>query len=209
MPVTPEQRSMHNLCNAKKKNGERCRAYAGQGTDHPGSGYCKFHFGNTKNQKIHAARLEAKKRMVAFGAPIQIHPNEALLAMLYLSSGHVAWLRQELADLDVENTNGRPRPFNTDVIIRLYADERDRVARIAKAAIDCGIAERQVAMMERFGGGIATVLRRVFEDERLALTKKQRSQLPDLLRRHLSDLESSPDEMIELKPLDVDPLDLD
>jgi hypothetical protein len=83
MPVTPEQRSMHDLCGAKKKNGELCRAYAGQGTDHPGVGRCKFHLGNAPNLKKHAAKQQ--KRMVVFGAPIPIDPNQALLAMLYLA----------------------------------------------------------------------------------------------------------------------------
>jgi hypothetical protein len=193
MPVTPEQKDMHDMCGARKKNGELCRAYAGQGTDHPGIGRCKFHLGSTKNQKIHSAKMEAKRRMIRYGAPIEIHPNEALLAMLYLSSGHVAWLHAEIAEVE---ENGKT--FSEDVLLRLYADERDRVARIAKAAIDCGIAERQVALMERFGTGIATVLRRVFDDGDLALTKKQRNTLPDLLRRHLSDLEARPDQILSM-----------
>ena len=33
-------------CGAKKKNGETCRAAAGQGTRHIGTGRCKFHGGN-------------------------------------------------------------------------------------------------------------------------------------------------------------------
>jgi hypothetical protein len=133
--------------------------------------------------------------MVKYGAPIEIHPNEALLAMLYLSSGHVAWLHAEISTLD-ENGKKNGRTFDENVLIRLYADERDRVARIAKAAIDCGIAERQVALAERIGVGVGQILRRVFEDEQLALTKKQRDQLPELVRRHLVSMERTPDQLV-------------
>jgi hypothetical protein len=192
MPVTSEQRDRFDLCNARKKNGERCRAYAGQSTDHFGVGPCKFHGGATRNHHKHAVKVEAQRAMVKYGAPINIRPEEALLAMLYLSSGHVAWLHAEISALDDNAKNDKNgKTFDENVLVRLYADERDRVARIAKAAIDCGIAERQVALMERFGTGIATVLRRVFDDEDLALTRKQHKQLPELLRRHLSDIRAT------------------
>jgi hypothetical protein len=199
---TTEQRERHELCGARKKNGDTCRAFAGQGTEHFGTGRCKFHGGSTRNHQKHAVKVEAQRAMVNYGVPINIHPNEALLAMLYLSSGHVAWLHAEISGLDDKGRNGKS--FDETVLIRLYADERDRVTRIAKAAIDCGIAERQVALLERLGTGIATVLRRVFDDEELGLTKKQRDRLPDLLRRHLSDLEASPDRLISLDAMNLD-----
>jgi hypothetical protein len=198
---TAEQRDRHELCNAKKKNGERCRAFAGQGTDHFGIGTCKFHGGATRHHYKHAVKVAAKREMVKYGAPINIHPNEALLAMLYLSSGHVAWLHSEIANYDENARNGKKKLFDEQMLLMLYSDERDRVARIAKAAIDCGIAERQVALMERCGTSIASVLRRVFEDAELSLTKKQQAKLPDLLRRHLSDLETTPDQLLGLSEM--------
>jgi hypothetical protein len=38
--------------------------------------------------------------MVAHGQPIELHPNEALLHMLYLAVGNVAWLNNEISHLD-------------------------------------------------------------------------------------------------------------
>jgi hypothetical protein len=121
--------------------------------------------------------------MVKFGEPIKVHPTEALLAMLHLSSGHVAWLREEIAALDDLGT------FEAQVITNLYAEERDRVARVAKACLDSGVAERQVKLAETYGAALANLLRAVFNDRELGITAAQRERLPDVLRRYLGALE--------------------
>ena len=72
MPHTPEQRNRHALCEAKKKNGDKCRLFAGQGTSHSGVGRCKYHLGNSKNHEAHAVRVEATWRLVEFGDHLQI-----------------------------------------------------------------------------------------------------------------------------------------
>jgi hypothetical protein len=167
------------LCGAKKKNGNPCRAFAGQGTDHPGVGKCRYHLGNTRNHQVNAVVQEAQRRMVKLGMPVEVHPHEALLQMLYLASGHVAWLREEVGGTDDLGT------FEARVLVQLYGEERDRVAKIAKAALDAGVQERQVALAERYGSVLADFVRGVFQDAELALTPAQHERLPDLLRRHL------------------------
>jgi hypothetical protein len=180
---TPEQRNMMELCGAKKKNGDLCRAFAGQGTDHPGVGRCKFHLGNTPSHGVNAVVQEAQRRAVKFGTPIEIEPHEALLQMLYLASGAVRWLREEIGVLDDLGA------FESRVLVQLYGDERDRVARVAKAALDAGVAERQVVLTERYGAALADLLRAIFDDTGLGLTPRQREQLPAILRRHLGTTE--------------------
>ena len=183
MAMTSEKRSEYPLCGAKKKSGEQCRAFAGQGTDHLGIGKCKYHLGSTKSHRSNATVTEAQRRMVRFGEPIHLHPNEALLSMLHLSSGHVAWLREEITAMDDVGS------FENQVIVSLYAEERDRLTRVARHCLDAGIAERQVKLAESYGSQIAGVLRRIFEDEDLHLTVGQRERLPMLVRRHLAQLE--------------------
>jgi hypothetical protein len=186
MAHTPEQRDKHQLCGAKKKDGSGfCRCFAGSGTLHKGYGRCKFHGGSTPSHKKNAAILEAQKRMIQLGSAIELPPHEALLAMLYLASGHVAFLRTEIASLE-ELTE-----YDGPALLTLYGEERDRVARIAKACLDVGIAERSVRVAEQFGEQLATILGRLFEDADLALTPSQRDRLPDLLRRHLVPIESN------------------
>ena len=186
MPHTPEQRDRHALCGARRKNGEPCRKFAGEGTNHPGVGRCRFHLGNSKNHEAHAVRVEAQRRLIEFGQPMVIEPTEALLSVLHLSAGHLAWVRDKLAGLDDKTT------FEGQVLMRLWNEERDRVARISKAALDAGVAERQVRLAEHYGEQLARLLSAIFEDPELGLNGRQRAQLPDTLRRHLGALDTQP-----------------
>jgi hypothetical protein len=183
MAMTAEQRSTYKLCGARKKNGQPCRNFAGEGTDHLGIGRCKFHLGNTPAHKAHAANVEAQQRMIQLGGPIEMRPHEALLSMMYLASGHVAWLREEIGELDDLGTK------KAEALTRLYGEERDRVARVAKAALDAGVAERQVALAEQYGSAIAVVLRAIFSDPELDLSRAQQRTLPTVLRRHIHAVE--------------------
>ena len=185
MAHTREQRDRLALCGARKKNGESCRAFAGQGTSHPGVGRCKFHLGNTEAHNKNAVVQEAKRGMVDFGQPLEIEPAEALLGVLHISAGHLNWIRDELAATADTTT------FDAQVLLRMWDDERDRIARISKAALDVGVAEKQIRLAERYGEQLASVLRAIFYDDDLGLTDTQRARLPDLLRRHLGSLESS------------------
>jgi hypothetical protein len=176
-----------NLCGAKKKNGEPCRAFAGQGTEHAGVGRCRWHLGNTEAHRKHAVKLKAEQEVQkargVFGQKIPVEPTEAMLSVLHLSAGQLAWLHDELAEQEDK------RSFDGQVLMRLWNDERDRVARISKAALDAGVAERHIKLAERYGEAIATVLRAIFYDPGLGLTPAQRDRLPDLVRRHLGAVE--------------------
>jgi hypothetical protein len=166
-----------NLCGARKKNGDSCRAFAGQGTDHPGVGRCKFHLGNTKEHKIHAAKQEALAKMAErtqFGEPVEVGPAEALLGVLHLSAGHLVWVREELTAMEDKRTH------EAQVLLRIWNEERDRITRISKAALDVGVAQQQIAIAERYGEQLATLLRAIFFDGDLSLTDAQRALLPDV-----------------------------
>jgi hypothetical protein len=186
--MTSEKRSTYALCGAKKKNGAACRAFAGQGTDHLGVGRCKFHGGSTRTHRQNAAVVEAKNRMIRFGEPYDLEPTEALIWMVQLSAGHVRFLSGELAALDDEQRG----TLEAQIATRLWNEERDRLARISKAALDAGVAERAIVLAERAGAAIGDVLRRIFHDPDLALSRRQRDRLPGLLRRHLEAVERKP-----------------
>jgi hypothetical protein len=192
MAHTPEQRSAQPLCGARKKNGEHCRAFAGQGTDHPGYGSCKFHGGATRNHRKAALRAKAERDAVqfGFGSVCEMEPVEALLWMVQLSAGQVHWLRQQIEAIG-------PQPKSTEAIVlhRLWSEERDRLARISKAALDAGVAERAVVLAERIGAAMGAILQRVLYDPELALTKGQQQVLPALLQRHLEGVERRPGEI--------------
>lgn len=190
MAHTPQQRDRHALCGAKKKNGALCRKFAGEGTEHPGVGRCKYHLGNTKEHQKHAVKVTAQReaakaqqtlleQAVNFGLILDVEPVEALLMTLRMSYGHLAWLRYEITLLDDKAS------FDARVLLRMFDDERERVARIAKMALDAGVQERQVQLAERYGEMLADLLKTIFGDPDLALSTKQERMLPTVLRRHL------------------------
>jgi hypothetical protein len=124
--------------------------------------------------------------MVEFGQPIDVDPAAALLGVLHLSAGHLNWVRAELAAMDDKTT------FEAQVLLRLFDGERDRIARIAKAALDVGVAEQTIQLVERYGEALAAMLRAIFFDSDLDLTAAQRGRLPDVLRKHLTTVTAEP-----------------
>jgi hypothetical protein len=181
--MTPDQRSTYPLCGARRRDGERCRKFAGEGTNHKGTGRCKFLGGSTPTHVASAVIQEARRRSLEFGEPVDVEPADALMMMLQLSAGHVAWVRQELSYLEDRAT------FEGQVLMRLYGEERDRVARIAKAALDSGVQERLVRLAEKYGELLAGLIQEILGDPDLELTVGQRERAPSVVRRHLAALQ--------------------
>jgi hypothetical protein len=180
MGHTPEQRDAHPLCNAMTKRGVRCRAFAGQSTDHPGVGPCKFHGGSTSAHRKHAVTLEAKQRMIKLGAPLderEAQPHRVLLNLLRATAGHVAWLHSEIGQLEDLGTH------EARVLLRMYDDERDRAARIAKACSEAGVEEAEVRMAQSQADLLVRFLTAVFED--LRLSDGQRAAAGPAMRKRL------------------------
>lgn len=161
MGYSPEMRDKLStpLCGARKKDGSKCRAFAGQGTDHIGHGPCKYHGGSTAAHRKSAVKLEAKARMVKLGVPMdRIHPGEALDGLLRASAGHVNWLREEIIELADLGTN------EAAVLLRMYDDERDRLTRISEAAVRSGVAIEMVKMEESRALAMVTLIRDAAKD---------------------------------------------
>ena len=178
MAMTSDERSEYPLCGAKKKNGEQCRAFAGQGTDHRGIGRCKYHGGSTASHRAAATKEEAK-RVVTMGEPIEVAPGQALQAMLNLSAGALAWLKAMVANLDPKELE-RPE---VRALIAMYNDERDRMTRVAKVCSDSGLGERQMQLAEHQTEMIGDFLERVMAH--VGLTKEQRKLLGPAIRAEL------------------------
>lgn len=97
--------------------------------------------------------------------------------MVHLSAGQVRYLGEELEAIDGDKSD-----YESQVTTRAWDNERDRLSRIAKNALDAAVQERAVRVAERTGAAIADTLRRIFFDEELALSPEQRDCLPALLR---------------------------
>lgn len=179
---TPEQRDKHALCGAKKRSdGKPCRKFAGEGTDHFGIGRCRLHGGSTPTHKKHAVKVEAQRRTPKFGQPRQVMPGDALMEMLSIAYGQVHFLAEEISKHDDLTA------FEARVLIQSHKDERDRVAQVAKTALDAGVAERQVKLAEMFGVLIARLIQGILGDMRLTPAQLRRQN--SVVRRHLLALE--------------------
>jgi hypothetical protein len=186
MAHTPEQRDKHALCGAKKKanrGGGTCRKFAGEGTDHPGIGRCAWHGGRSPTHKKHAIVVEAKRQMVKLGVPIEeITAPAALMGLLRATAGHVAWLHAEVGELrDLSD-------HEAQVIVRLYDQERDRLARIGEACVRAGVAEAQVRVMESQVAVLGEALQRAAH--KAGLDHGQVRALGTALRDELSRVEA-------------------
>lgn len=194
-------------CSAtSKQSGQRCKR-----RPIPGGTVCAMHGGKTPAVAAKAQeRLLARQALVAaeaFGLPREVDPHTALLEELHRTAGAVQWLGALVADLEresivwgkVKETHGTQLEHGTDngttkaaavnVWVRLWQEERDRLAKVAKTCVDVGIEERRVRLAESAGQQLAAVIRSVLD--RLELSDVQRSLavqvVPDELRRLAGD----------------------
>jgi hypothetical protein len=176
-------------CGAKKRSGGTCSQPAGYGTDHVGTGRCKFHGGSTPNGKKAAQREGAEieaQRMVRL-AGVDQDPLEHLLESLHLAAALVqvwgamvaaidekaeeeseadGFLRGELGYEEIESDKGF-----TDTIVR----PKDRLMAVdsrGESQIHPYVAEYQRALERRakfaklcIDAGVAERQIRVYEQQ--------------------------------------------
>lgn len=127
-------------------------------------------------------------------AELDVTPWEALLKSVRLAAGRSAWVDEQLRIAVKESTTGAndgEEPA-VDPRVRFWLPEsrkeRTLLARFAKAAIDAGVAERQVRNAELEGQIIAQVIGRVID--RLELNAEQRVHAFDVAHHELAALET-------------------
>lgn len=157
-----------------------------------------------------AARLaeaEARAAVATFGGPREVDPGTALLEEVHRTAGHVAWLASVVAELGKEDVvwgvteeTDRPAVYSQDgdqvggglevkrraapnAWVVLYQQERQHLARVAKAAIDAGVSERVVQVYEQIAASYVQVLERVLDE--LQLTAEQRARVPSVVQAQL------------------------
>jgi hypothetical protein len=113
-----------------------------------------------------------------FGLPREVEPHEALLEEVWRTAGHVEWLGGVIGELEPkqlvhgitktvqfrDGTRTVEARAAINLWVKLYQEERDRLVRAAKAAIDAGVAERQVRLAEEQAQQLARVIMAVLSD---------------------------------------------
>lgn len=163
----PEDRAKHALCGAKKRDDTPCKNYAGQRTEHPGVGTCWLHLGRSVDHGTHAVAVEARRRMVTMGEPVEhLTAPEALMSLLRGTAGAVEWIRGEVSQLDGVSSH------ESRVLVEMYAQERDRLARVAEACSRAGVDAALVRMEQTKVSAVVSALKKAADD--IGLNGKQR-----------------------------------
>lgn len=79
------------------------------------------------------------------------------------------------------------------IAVTLYGEERDRLVRVSKAAIDAGAAEAMVRVNQGIGALIAGLIDGLLGDPALGLDPDRRRLGREIAARRLAALEDSPD----------------
>lgn len=166
---------------------EYCERPAGWRTEHPGAGPCRNH------ERRVGAGTGAWIVAHAFARALEVTPWEGLLWAVRIAAGRVAWLEAKLgtAEDDAElEPNGRLHHW-----VRESREERDRLARVSKLAIDAGVAERLVRQLELEATLMLQATRLTFDE--LGLDDDVRERALGIMSRNLLALEAGQTETSE------------
>ena len=196
----------HNKCIAHKKStGGPCNQPPIEGTD-----VCRLHGGKAP-QVQEAARIRGQERATVeavrvYGLPRNIDPHQALREEIARTAGHVDWLSEIVANLNPEEltdgiveqvtatTQGDEKDERMARVVRraapniwldLYQRERRHLIEVCKVAIACGLAEREVGLLEEQGRIIASIFRGLEVDAALAFSPEMRQRFREAAARHL------------------------
>lgn len=155
-----------------KQTGEQCKRPKQHGTE-----VCRFHGAGGPNSE-RGLRRKYQRQAQTYGEPVDIDPHNALLEEVRRTAGHVEWLGMVVSDLEQEQlTRGHTKTIQMpdggrrveaetaiNVWIKLYQQERDRLVRVSKQAIDANIEEKLVKIEEHKAQTLASVVRNIVED---------------------------------------------
>lgn len=134
-----------------------------------------------------------------YGLPVEITPEQAILAEVHRTAGHVAWLEQQVHEMSSRDLiwgvtrvkeGGDDRGTTEEAIphafLKLYREERAHLARVCADAIRAGIEDRRVKLAEAQGTMVANAIRAILAD--LKLTAAQQALVGTVVPQHLREL---------------------
>lgn len=120
---------------------------------------CHIHGGSAPqvrakaNERLAVAEMHAE--LARIGRPVEVDPGEALLQVVWADAGNVGALRLQVEALDPDDYAGatgnkhKTNEAAPHVLVTMYRNALDDLARHSKMAIDAGIEERRVRIAER------------------------------------------------------------
>lgn len=153
-------------CGAQKRQGalgELCSFAAGWGTDHVGTGRCRLHGGNTRNQRAAARAEKAEQDAHRLLAQLDVQPVADPFAALSRLAGQVlAW--QEAISGIVNNLGDRVRyeggagAEQLRAEIALYERAMDRTGSVLGMIAKLNIEDRMARVTERQADALVSAL---------------------------------------------------
>ena len=195
----PSKKEPGRRCQAQsKQTGEQCKYWAV-----PGALVCRHHGGLSPQVQRKAAEnlaAEAARRAATqLAVPIDTTPEQALIDEVKRAAGMVAFYQARVEELDKADRDalvwgmtkhdmsgefpGPTYEATPSVWLQLWNQERDRLVRVAAAAIKAGIEERRVKLAESEGMLVAAVIRRILDS--LNLTPEQSALVPVIVPKEL------------------------
>ena len=201
-----EEEGRKKLCGklmtkGKYTEGKHCKRKAGNGTDHEGFGECVAHGGARGVGRLKGYGIMAH----AFAEELDISPWEALLYVIRITAGRVAYCQRVLSgatsDLALEgrvrdDPDAAPLGMTEDgeaVMERNLAwwvdtSERERtlLAKVSKAAIDAGVAAMMVNNAVTEGEKIAAIMMTTLDElEEAGLSDDMLDKARQIMERQL------------------------
>ncbi|MEW2301991.1 hypothetical protein AB0958_18790 [Streptomyces sp. NPDC006655] len=153
-------------CGAQKRQGapgETCTFVAGWGTDHVGTGRCRLHGGNTRNQRTAARAEKADQEARRLLAQLDVQPVDDPFAALSRLAGQVlAW--QEAISRIVNDLGDRVRYEGASgaeqlrAEIALYERAMDRTGSVLGMIAKLNIEDRMARVTERQADALVSAL---------------------------------------------------
>lgn len=177
----------HPLCAKHRKDGQPCGGEPIRGTD-----TCRMHAG----RKVSVIRQEVSARLAVQELDLdrEANPLDELLTEVQRAAAAVRWLGDKVNALDddaitwglvkkVRDKDGKSTTHGAGVNlwVKLWQEERDRLARVCKLALDAGVDERRVRLAESQGAMIVDVIRATLVD----LDIEQTERVHEVVSRHL------------------------
>lgn len=170
-------------CHKGQFAGQQCPNPAGMRTEHEGVGVCQAHGGNKRKGRA----LSAWILMHSYAKQMNTSPWDALLSQIRLLAGQVAFLTQKVG-IEAQNDDDLKPDGNAFYWMELLEERGNRLAKVSKMAIDAGIAERMITLME----DQANILHKSVQSAaiKMNLSEDQQFTLLETVARNFQALES-------------------